>query len=55
MGIGNYKRDDPLEYRYSLTTRNRNVIDLCERLRNQRKLSETIEKLMLKGDESIGI
>ncbi len=31
MGKSNYKRDDSPEYRYSLTTRNKDVIALCER------------------------
>lgn len=46
MGNSNYKRDDPPEYRYSLTTRNPNVIELCEQLRKERKLSSTIEGML---------
>ena len=47
MGVSNYKRDDPPEYRYTLTTRNPNVIEVCERLRKERKLSKTLEDRLL--------
>jgi len=46
MGKSNYKRDDPREFRYSLTTRNPNVIEVCERLRKERKLSKTVEGML---------
>lgn len=46
MGIGNYRKAGSPEYRYTLTTRNKQVIDLCERLRKQRGLSKTIETLL---------